>query len=315
MPLLAPRRVAVGCLVALLVAASAGPVWAQAKSKQTPKTNAAAKAAQPTPPAQPDPPPPPSAAPRSVHYAWVPEQIQERVSPFVVDVVLGMAGAGALALLLLVSTWIPPARRKSDDPLAGVPGQHRRKLQMLSEGETIVWASAGSDRVRRRNAGAAAWVGFSLFALALAAAVHHNWDGVEIALAAVAGCAAPCAVIMAMQPRYLFMLTDERAYVLRLGSDRHKAFIYAVTDLAPAEVLRASLVPRAGTVNFARARVVYEVKAKEAVAMGLPAPDPGPCGFLDIDNPSYVRDLIQQVTGAAAAPAPPPPPPADCPYW
>src|SRR5581483_6090385 len=159
MPSLSTRRAAAGCLVVFAALVSAGPVWAQQKPKASPKASPksnSAKAAQTAPAPEPA---PAAAPPGSHHYPWVPEQVRERVSPFVVDVVLGVAGAGAVALLLLASAWLPPARPRADDPLAGVPGQHRRKLGLLAEGETILWASAGSDRVRRRNAGAAVFVG------------------------------------------------------------------------------------------------------------------------------------------------------------
>src|SRR5438876_961621 len=112
MPLLATRRAAVGCLAVLVAAVSAGPVWAQSKPKPAPKTSALPQAAQPAPPPAP---------PAPLHHPWVPEQVQERVSPFVVDVVLGTAGVGMLALLLVVSTWVPPGRRRSADPLDGLP--------------------------------------------------------------------------------------------------------------------------------------------------------------------------------------------------
>lgn len=308
------RRAAIGCLVALATALSAGPVGAQSKAKQTPTTKAATKTNQPATAAPPSSSGPP--APRSVHYTWVPPQIQGRASPFAVDVVLGTAGAGVLALLLIMSTWVPPARPKSDDPLDSIPGQHRNKLKLLAGSEAILWASAGSDRVRRRNAAVVALFGFSMFAVALSAAVHYNWDGAEIALAAVTGCAAPCAVILVLQPRYLFMLTDKRAYVLRLASDRrHKGFAYDAVDLAPVEVRRASLVAWAGTVFFPRARVVAKAKAQEAADLGIPAPDWGPCGFPAVDYPSHVGDLVRQVTEAAARPVLPPPPPPDVPQW
>jgi hypothetical protein len=278
----------VGWAVALAAALAAGPLWAQSAPKSTPKKELAAASPQPAPQPGAQPTTPSQPGGRS-HYPWVPEGIRQKSDPFTVDLALFCGGAVLMGLLFILSAWIPAKR--PDDPLEGLTLAQMKKLDgVIGSGEEVLWVSAGSDRIRRRDAGLAIMIFGTLTAAMVALGQDGGWNPKRTVITIGLAGGTLALVVHVFTSKVLCALTDTRAYVLYSVPRGDFLFTYSHGELTRPGVQRAWLVPGAGKVVFG--------------GLQNPGADGGPGGFPNVDDVQHVCELVQRVAAAIAAPRP-----------
>jgi hypothetical protein len=161
-------------------------------------------------------------------------------------------------------------------------------------GERILWAGTASSRLARRNLGLVLMAGLSLSAVVIGYGRATNWEnGLGLAAVLVLGLTGFFAYLSLELPG-IFMLTDRQAYALYRVPTGDMVYAYEIDDLAPVLIRKAWLVPSTGNVCFGNAAE----RARKAIIEGQ---DPGPCGFLSIDYPVRVAELIDSTVEKRAS--------------
>ncbi len=253
----------------------------------------------------------PASTSKTVYPKWLPEGVPlpPGTPVWVPAAVLGLLGSVLFSGLVILSAW--PRRHLPRKTIDGSDDQFctefltlPKEIQaifyhQLGQGERVLWAGKASSRMVRRNLGLVLLIGFSALSLFLPYGRAHEWE-------ILAGGGLICfltigAAYISTNLPGVFMLTDRGAYAFFRVPLGDFIFTYDLGFVREVTVTKAWLLPRAGNVKFGDVRPIVQGPVIEGRA---PEDDPGPGGFLRIDDPERVAQLIESVARESPSGAP-----------